>query len=125
MSSTLHNLSDLLSLSICLFSALCVQAHLTNKITPSFAANLAEKLPQHNKAVFWWAGISDSTLRRVFVSLNLLVCVLLGWASFRSVGLKICLALLLIGFYSDVKLGESPVPHIILCSVVGAAILVR
>jgi len=123
--SFLHTLSDLLSLSIAAFSALCVQAHLTSRFTPGFAKNLAEKLPEHNKAVFWWAGLSDGQLRYVFISLNILISVLLGISDLRSLGLKVSMGLLFVGFYSDMKLGESPIPHLILCSIVGAAILVR
>lgn len=123
--STLHQLSDIVALSIAAFSALCVQAHLTSKFTPGFATNLAEKLPQHNRAVFWWLGISHHALRYVFIFLNVLVSVLLGSASLRGTGLKVSLGLLGVGFYSDMKLGESPIPHLVLCSIVGAAILVR
>lgn len=123
--STLHKLSDILALSIAAFSAVCVQAHLTSKFTPAFAKNLAEKLPHHNKAVFWWLGISDNALRCVFITFNILVSVLLGSASLRDLGLKVSLGLLCVGFYSDMKLGESPIPHLVLCSIVSAAILVR
>jgi len=123
--SVLHQLSDVLALSIAGFSALCVQAHLSKRFTPTFSKNLEEKLPQHNKAVFWWAGISDHALKYVFVALNILVSVLLGLASFRSIGLKISMGLLCVGFYSDMQLGESPIPHLVLCSIVGAAIMVR
>nr|A0A7L9EZ67.1 RecName: Full=Cyclic ether formation enzyme xenC; AltName: Full=Xenoacremones biosynthesis cluster protein C; Flags: Precursor [Xenoacremonium sp. BF-2018a]QOJ72661.1 XenC [Xenoacremonium sp. BF-2018a] len=123
MSSLL--LSDVLSYGIFGFSALCVQAHLTSKFTPSFSRNLEEKLPLHNKAVFWWLGISDSALRYVFVSINIAVCVLLWSPELRSFGLKFTLGLLGVGFYSDMKLGESPIPHLLLVSTVGAAILVR
>jgi hypothetical protein len=125
MMSTLHQLSDILALSIAAFSTLCIQAHLTSKFRPAFAKNLAEKLPQHNKAVFWWLGISDNALRYVFITFNILVSVLLGSASLRGLGLKFSLGLLCAGFYSDMKLGESPIPHLVLCSVVGAAIVVR
>ena len=123
--STLHLLSDILALSIAAFSALCIQAHLTSRFTPTFSKNLAEKLPEHNKAVFSWLGISDDALRYVFIAFNILVSVLLGSASLRSMGLKVSLALLGVGFYSDMKLGESPIPHLVLCSIVGAAIVVR
>ncbi|KUJ20439.1 uncharacterized protein LY89DRAFT_682183 [Mollisia scopiformis] len=123
--SSLHIFSDVLALSIAAFSALCVQAHLTKRFTPTFSKNLEEKLPQHNKAVFWWLGISDNALRYVFVSLNILVSVSLALADLRTTGLKVSMGLLFIGFYSDMKLGESPIPHLILCSVVGAAIVAR
>lgn len=123
--STLHRLSDILALSIAAFSGLCVQAHLTSKLTPAFAKNLGEKLPQHNMAVFWWLGISDYALRYIFISFNVLVAVLLGSTSLRGLGLKVSLGLLGVGFYSDMKLGESPLPHLVLCSIVGAAIVVR
>jgi hypothetical protein len=123
--SFLHTLSDLLALSIAAFSALCIQAHLTSKYTPEFSKNLAEKLPQHNKAVFWWLNISDNALRYVFIAFNTIVSVVLVMPSLRSFGLKLSMGLLGVGFYSDMKLGESPIPHLILCSIVGAAILVR
>ncbi|KAH6869502.1 hypothetical protein B0T10DRAFT_568876 [Thelonectria olida] len=123
--AALHLLSDVLSYGIAGFSALCVQAHLTSKFTPAFSRNLEEKLPEHNKAVFWWAGISDAALRFVFVSINITITVLLLSDELRSFGLKFSLALLGVGFYSDMKLGESPIPHMLLCSIVGAAIWVR
>nr|A0A8F4S726.1 RecName: Full=Cyclic ether formation enzyme pydZ; AltName: Full=Pyrrocidines biosynthesis cluster protein Z; Flags: Precursor [Acremonium sp.]QXF14599.1 PydZ [Acremonium sp.] len=123
--SSAHVLSDWLSYSIAGFSALCVQAHLTSRFTPAFSRNLSEKLPEHNRAVFWWAGMSTRALRYVFVVINITITALLLSEELRSFGLKFSLVLLGVGFYSDMKLGESPVPHMILCSVVGAAILVR
>ncbi|KXH65045.1 hypothetical protein CSAL01_13058 [Colletotrichum salicis] len=122
--TSLHLLSDVLSYSIAGFSALCVQAHLTSRFTPAFSKNLKEKLPEHNRAVFWWAGISDGVLRYVFVTINITITILLLSEELRSFGLKFSLALLGVGFYSDMKLGESPVPHMLLCSIVGAAIMV-
>lgn len=123
--SFLRTFSDVMAYSVAAFSALCIQAQLTSKFTPGFSKNLAEKLPLHNKAVFWWAGLSTGTLRYLFIFFNIMVCVLLGVPELRSVGLKISMGLLFVGFYSDMKLGESPIPHLILCSMVGAAILVR
>ncbi|GJC90836.1 hypothetical protein ColLi_13674 [Colletotrichum liriopes] len=123
--TSLHALSDMLSYGIAGFSALCVQAHLTPRFTPSFSKNLEEKLPEHNRAVFWWAGISDGSLRYVFISINIAITVLLLSEELRSFGLKFSLALLGVGFYSDMKLGESPVPHLLLCGTVSAAIVVR
>ena len=61
----------------------------------------------------------------MFIAFNILISALLRSASLRGIRLKISLGLLGVGFYSDMKLGESPIPHLVLYSVVGAAIVVR
>lgn len=114
--------SDILSYLLLGFNILSFQAHLTSRFTPGFSRNLAEKLPQHNRVLFRWAGVSDSVLRALFCSLNILdVCLLRSPAS-RPLGLKVALAGLCVGFYSDLKLGESPVPHLLLFALVGVAL---
>jgi hypothetical protein len=42
--------------------------------------------------------------------------------SLRNLGLKVGFGLLCVGFYSDLKLRESPIPHLTLFSLVGAAL---
>jgi len=114
--------SDVLSMVLLGFNVLCIQAHMTDRFTPGFSRNLAEKLPQHNRVLFRWAGVSDSTLRAFFISLNLLFAVLLTIPSYRTLGLKIAVGGCCIGFYSDLKLGESPIPHLILFGLIGGAL---
>lgn len=118
-------ISDILCLAVASFNVLSIQAHLTSRFTPGFSKNLAEKLPQHNRAVFWWLGFSDSALRWVFIMFNTLLTVLLWVPSLREQGLKTAVALLCVGFYSDMKLGESPIPHLLLISLVGGALWLR
>lgn len=77
-------ISDYICLAMAGFNAFCIQAHFIDKFTPSFSKNRAEKLPQHNRAVFWWLGISDKGLRYVFVALNALLTVMLGIPSLRA-----------------------------------------
>ncbi|KAJ5656203.1 hypothetical protein N7507_008153 [Penicillium longicatenatum] len=59
--------TDVLSWVLIGFNVVSMQAHLTDRFTPGFSRNLAEKLPQHNRVLFKWAGISDSTLRGFFL----------------------------------------------------------
>ncbi|KAI0452049.1 hypothetical protein F5B21DRAFT_484947, partial [Xylaria acuta] len=117
-----NQISDIICLAVAGFNVLSIQAHLTSKFTPGFSKNLAEKLPQHNKAVFWWLGIPDFVLRYVFITFNTLLTVMLGVPSLRAQGLKTAAGLLCVGFYSDMKLGESPIPHLLLISLVGGAL---
>ncbi|KAL3475763.1 hypothetical protein BJX99DRAFT_259020 [Aspergillus californicus] len=121
----LHQISNILALTVLTSTTLCIQAHLTPRFTPALSRKLAEKLPQHNRAVFWWLGISDNALRYVFVSFNLLVSVLLALPSLRGLGMMASLGLLGVGLYSDVRLGESPVPHLGLIGVVCVAVFLR
>ncbi|SPQ23362.1 d732e54c-0179-4cfe-9f0f-322c54f9b763 [Thermothielavioides terrestris] len=114
--------SDVLSYLLLGFNVLSFQAHLTSRFTPAFSRNLAEKLPQHNRVLFWWAGLSDSALRAFFCGLNALDVFLLWSPASRPLGLKLALAGLCVGFYSDLKLGESPVPHLLLFALVGGAL---
>ncbi|KAB5550769.1 hypothetical protein GE09DRAFT_1222596 [Coniochaeta sp. 2T2.1] len=115
-------ISDILSVVLIAFNVISIQAHLTDRFTPGFSRNLAEKLPQHNRVLFSWAGVSDSTLRGFFVSLNILLAVLLSVPSLRILGLKIGFGLLCVGFYSDMKLRESPIPHLTLFVLAGGAL---
>lgn len=96
------------------FNVLSIQAHLTSRFTPGFSKNLAEKLPQHNRVLFGWLHVTETSLRALFVSINLLLSVMLLTPSLRILGMKIGFGLCCVGFYSDMKLGESPIPHLTL-----------
>lgn len=126
---TAHALSNILAYILAFFSALCVQAHLTPLFTPTFSANLAALRPHHNKVIFGWANISDTTTKYVLVAVNAVLVVLLALPGYRATGLKWTLGLLLVGFYSDMRLDskkmEHALSHVVLCGITGAAIWVR
>ncbi len=126
---TSRDLSDCLAYLLAGFNAFCIQAHLTARLTPAFSKNLRTQLPHHNKAIFWWLGVSDATLRYIFVSLNAGLGLLLALPGWRSAGLKVALALLFVGFISDMKLKSGWllhfVSHVVLLSITIAAIYVR
>jgi hypothetical protein len=111
--------TDVLSWVLIGFNVVSMQAHLTDRFTPGFSRNLAEKLPQHNRVLFKWAGVSDSTLRGFFFCINATLATLLLIPSLRTLGLRIGFGLLCVGFYSDLRLGESPIPHLTLFTLVG------
>ncbi|KAJ5241832.1 uncharacterized protein N7469_000159 [Penicillium citrinum] len=127
--TTARALSDGLAYLLACFNAFCIQAHLTSRFSPAFSKNLATQLPHHNKAIFWWLGVSDETLRYMFVSLNAGLGLLLALPGWRSTGLKVALALLCVGFTSDMKLKEKWLlhflSHLVLLSITMAAIYVR
>lgn len=114
--------ADILSVVLIGFNLLSIQAHLTSRFTPGFSRNLAEKLPEHNRVLFWWAGVSDSTLRAFFISINTVLAGMLLVPSLRTLGLKIGFGLCCVGFYSDMRLRESPIPHLTLFALVGGAL---
>lgn len=115
-------ISGIISMVLVGFNLLCIQAHLTPRFTPGFSRNLAEKLPQHNRVLFRWAGLSDSSLRAFFIGLNALLAVLLAVPGLRTLGLKVAVGGGFVGLYSDMKLGESPIPHLILFGFIGVAL---
>jgi len=127
--TTARALSDGLAYLLAGFNAFCIQAHLTSRFSPVFSKNLATQLPHHNKAIFWWLGVSDETLRYIFVSLNAGLGLLLALPGWRSTGLKVALVLLCVGFTSDMKLKEKWLlhflSHLVLLSITMAAIYVR
>lgn len=112
-------ISEYISKGIVFFNLLAAQAHMTARFTPAFSRNLADKLPQHKRVLFWWAGVSDSGLRVFFIGLNVLLSVLLWNPSSRRLGLWIGFSFCFVGLYSDLQLKESFIPHttlFILCS---------
>lgn len=126
---TSRDLSDYLVYLLAGFNALSIQAHLTSRFTPAFSKNLRTQLPHHKKTIFWWLGVSDATLRYIFVSLNAVLGLLLALPGWRSAGLKLALALLFVGLISDMKLKSGWIlnflSHVVLLSITMAAIYVR
>ncbi|KAL2203726.1 hypothetical protein CC79DRAFT_1359762 [Sarocladium strictum] len=104
------------------FNVTSIQAHYTDRLTPWFSRNLEEKMPLHNKVLFGEPGLPIKLVRVIFVSLNLMLAVMQLIPSLRNLGLKVGFGLLCVGFYSDLKLRESPIPHLTLFSLVGAAL---
>lgn len=112
-------ISEVICKGLVFFNVVSIQARLTSRLTPAFARNLEEKLPEHKRVLFSWAGVSDTGLRAFFVSLNVLLSVLLWVPSLRTIGLWIGFSLCFLGLYSDLQLKESFIPHtalFVLCS---------
>jgi hypothetical protein len=112
-------ISEVICKGMVFFNVVSIQARLTSRFTPAFSRNLEEKLPEHKRVLFSWAGVSDSGLRAFFVGLNVLLAVLLWVPSFRTLGLWIGFGLCFLGLYSDLQLKESFIPHttlFLLCS---------
>ena len=122
---TSHQISNGLCLTIAFFNAVCVQAHMTDKLTPAISKDLREKLPWFNKHVFAFLGISENALKSIFISSNILLAVTLFSETFRGLGLKLCFGFLGIAFYSDIILGESLMPHFVLLVLAGSALALR
>ncbi|KAK3998220.1 hypothetical protein QBC44DRAFT_386585 [Cladorrhinum sp. PSN332] len=123
------DLSDYLAIALSAFNFVCIQAHLTPRFTPSFSKNLRTQLPHHNRVIFWWLGVPDTTLRYIFVSLNAFLGTLLAVPGWRSSGLKAALGLLFVGFASDMKLKSGWLvhflAHVALVGITVSAIYVR
>lgn len=126
---TSKDFSDYLAILLAGFNFVCIQAHLTSRFTPAFSRNLRTQLPHHNKAIFWWLGVQDTTLRYLFVSLNATLGALLAVPSWRSAGLSVAFLGLSVGFVSDMKLKSGWlmhfVSHVVLLGITVAAIVVR
>ena len=120
-----RQLSNVLSLLLAAFHSFCAQAHLTTKLTPTFAKLVEDSIPQHNEKVLWFLGVSDHVLNYVFLAMNVLIVVLVVPSRSRKLGLGVALFLLCVGFYADLKLGQSPAPHVVLIAVAGAALALR
>ena len=120
-----RQLSNILTLSLAAFHSFCAQAHLTSKLTPAFAKLIEDSLPKHNDKVLWFLGVSDHALNHIFLAINVLIVALLVPSRLRSLGLCVAMFFLSIGFYADLKLGDSPAPHVVLLAIAGVALALR
>jgi hypothetical protein len=120
-----RQLSNILSLSLATFHSFCAQAHLTSKLTPTFSKLVEDSIPQHNEKVLWFLSVSDYVLNYIFLAINVLIVVLVVPPRSRKLGLCVALFFLCVGFYADLKLGESPAPHVVLIAIAGGALALR
>lgn len=107
-------ISDVACKVLVFFNVLSIQARLTDRLTPAFSKNLAEKLPQHKEILFSWTNVSTSGFKAFVMSLNILLSVLLWVPSLRTYGLWTGFGLCFLGLYSDLQLKESFIPHTVL-----------
>jgi len=120
-----HPVHNYICLFVAGFNILCIQAHLTDRFTPAFSKDLAEKLPLHKRTLFWWGGFSDSQLRAFFISVNALLGYVMLVPSWREQGIKICAGFLFLDVYCDMRLGEKPIPQTALYGLLGLAWYLR
>jgi hypothetical protein len=116
-------IADVICKGLVFFNVVSIQARMTDRFTPAFSKNLAEKLPEHKEVLFKsWIDVSDSQLKAFFVSLNVLLAVLLWVPAYRKAGLAIGFGLCFLGLYSDLQLNESFIPHTTLFFLCGGAL---
>jgi len=103
--------SEVICQGLVYFNIVSIQARFTERLTPAFSRNLEEKLSEHNRVLFTWAGPSNTQLRAFFVFLSVTLSIMFWFKSLRTLGLSIGIVLCFIGLYSDLQLKESFVPH--------------
>jgi hypothetical protein len=119
--STSRTIGNSLALCLAAFQAFCLQAHITDKLTPTFARMVEESLGPLNDELFWFLGVTPATLNHIMPFFNVLLLGTLVPRRTRKTGLALSLVLFSVGLYGDIATGVSVAPHVVMIAAAGTA----
>ncbi len=119
------NISDALAFALAAFFVLCAQAHVTDKLTPGFAAMVEASLEPLNEKLLWFLGVDTETLNHLLLSINVFLFSSLGFRPTRRAGLLFSVVFLSIGFTGDIVTGDPVAAHVVLISTACIALALR